>query len=88
MGDITSVADKLGMTMELDAVPFGPDGLSTANLVDFYKKHGFEVDMTSYGGDFATEGELIRYAISEKEPVPMTRKPKAAPMNILFTRCK
>jgi len=78
MKDITDAADSLNITLTLDAKPFGRDGLSKKQLIDFYKKNGFEVDLEdAFGGDFETEQELIDYVLkNESEALPMTRVPK------------
>jgi hypothetical protein len=77
MKDITNAADKSGVTLTLEAKPFGRGGLNKKDLIDFYKKNGFEVDWKdAYGGDFDSEQELIRYALkNESEGVPMKRTP-------------
>ena len=77
MKDITDAADKSGITLTLEAKPFGQGGLSKKDLIDFYKKNGFEVDWKdAYGGDFNSEQELIDYALAnESEGVPMKRMP-------------
>lgn len=79
MKDITDIADKLSITLTLEAKPFGRhiDGLDKENLINFYKKNGFETDMSSFGGDFETEEEMVDYVISENtEGLSMIRKPK------------
>jgi hypothetical protein len=78
MKDITDAADALGVKLTLDAKPFGRDGLSKKQLIDFYKKNGFKVDFEdAFGGAFKTEQELIDYALeNESEAVPMSREPK------------
>jgi hypothetical protein len=77
MKDITNAADKSGITLTLEAKPFGRGGLNKKDLIDFYKKNGFEVDWKdAYGGDFNSEQELIDYALeNESEGVPMKRMP-------------
>jgi len=78
MKDITNAADKSGITLTLEAKPFGRGGLNKKDLINFYKKNGFEVDWKdAYGGDFNSEQELIRYALkNESEGVPMKRTPQ------------
>ena len=78
MKDITNAADDLGIKLTLDAKPFGRDGLTKQQLVDFYKKNGFRVDFEdAYGGDFKSEQELIDYALeNESEAIPMSREPQ------------
>ena len=77
MKDITDAADKSGTTLTLEAKPFGQGGLNKKDLINFYKKNGFEVDwQDAYGGDFNSEQELIDYALAnESEGVPMKRMP-------------
>ena len=77
--NITDSADDLGYKITLEAKPFGndPKSLDIENLVKFYKKGGFEVDLSAYGGEFNTEQELIDYAKQYTgESVPMFRNPK------------
>ena len=78
MKDITNAADKSGITLTLEAKPFGRGGLNKKDLINFYKKNGFEVDWKdAYGGEFNSEQELIRYALkNESEGVPMKRTPQ------------
>jgi len=78
MKDIIDAADALGVKLTLDAKPFGREGLSKEQLIDFYKKNGFKVDFEDvFGGEFKTEQELIDYALeNESEAVPMSREPK------------
>jgi GNAT superfamily N-acetyltransferase len=62
MKDITDTADELGMTLTLDAKPFGDQGLSKEALIKFYEKNGFVPDLEeAFGGEFETEEELIDY---------------------------
>lgn len=88
MKDITNAADKSGITLTLEAKPFGRGGLNKKDLINFYKKNGFEVDWkNAYGGDFNSEQELIRYALkNESEGVPMKRMPQ--PLNPAETKVK
>jgi hypothetical protein len=78
MKDITDAADKAGITLTLDAKPFGTGGLGKKDLINFYKKNGFVVDYEeAYGGEFDNEKDLIDYALeNESEGVPMKRIPK------------
>jgi hypothetical protein len=76
MNDINSVADKLGITLRLNAKPFGTTGLSKADLIKFYQKAGFRADLTEYGGEFASEEEMISYVNEvDGESLPMIRLP-------------
>lgn len=76
MNDINSVADKLGITLKLNAKPFGTTGLSKADLIKFYQKAGFRADLTEYGGEFASEEEMISYVNEvDGESLPMIRLP-------------
>ena len=78
MTDITKSADELGTTLTLDAKPFGREGLGKKELIDFYKKNGFEVDQQYLEDlDFASEQEAIDYVLeNESEALPMIRKPQ------------
>lgn len=78
MIDIIKSADELGTTLTLDAKPFGREGLGKKELIDFYKKNGFEVDKQYLEDlDFASEKEAIDYVLeNESEALPMTREPK------------
>jgi predicted RecB family endonuclease len=78
MKDITDAADKAGITLTLEAKPFGTGGLEKKDLINFYKKNGFVVDYEeAYGGEFDNEKDLIDYALeNESEGVPMKRTPK------------
>jgi GNAT superfamily N-acetyltransferase len=78
MKDITDTADELGMTLTLDAKPFGDQGLSKEALIKFYEKNGFVPDLEeAFGGEFETEEELIDYVLeNEREALPMVRTPK------------
>ena len=78
MKDITDAADKAGITLTLEAKPFGTGGLEKKDLINFYKKNGFVVDYEeAYGGEFDNEKDLIDYALEyESEGVPMKRTPK------------
>ncbi len=51
MNIITESADKFGVNMELDAIPQDNEGLSRTELINFYKKFGFEF-IGEYGMDF------------------------------------
>lgn len=51
MNLITKSADKFGVNMELDAIPQDNEGLSRADLIEFYKRFGFEF-IGEYGMDF------------------------------------
>ena len=51
MNLITKSADKFGVNMELDAIPHDNEGLSRADLIEFYKRFGFEF-IDEYGMDF------------------------------------
>jgi len=76
MNGINSVADKLGITLKLNAKPFGTTGLSKADLIKFYQKAGFRADLTEYGGEFASEEEMISYVNEvDGEALPMIRLP-------------
>jgi GNAT superfamily N-acetyltransferase len=76
MNDINSVADKLGITLKLNAKPFGTTGLSKADLIKFYQKAEFRADLTEYGGEFASEEEMISYVNEvDGEALPMIRLP-------------
>ena len=77
MQDIISVADALGTKITLDAYPFGGDqkALGIEPLVNFYKKFGFEADLSAYGGEFKTEKALVDYAKKNDDSVPMFRNP-------------
>ena len=79
MVDITKSADELGTTLILDAKPFGREGLGKKELIDFYKKNGFEVDQQYLEDlDFDSEQEAIDYVLeNESEALPMIRKPQA-----------
>lgn len=78
MTDITKSADELGTTLTLDAKPFGKEGLGKKELIDFYKKNGFEVDKQYLEDlDFDSEQEAIDYVLeNESEGLPMVREPK------------
>lgn len=78
MKDITDTADELGITLTLDAKPFGDTGLSKKALINFYEKNGFVPDLEeAFGGEFETEEELIDYVLeNEREALPMVRMPK------------
>lgn len=78
MVDITKSADELGTTLTLDAKPFGREGLGKKELINFYKKNGFEVDQQYLEDlDFASEQEAIDYVLeNESEALPMIRKPQ------------
>lgn len=80
MTDITNSADELGTTLTLEAKPFGREGLGKEELIDFYKKNGFEVDQQYLEDlDFGSEQEAIDYVLeNESEALPMVRKPKTA----------
>lgn len=78
MKDITDTADELGVTLTLDAKPFGNEGLSKEQLINFYKKNGFVADIEEmFGGEFESEEELIDYVINEEPEaaLQMTREP-------------
>lgn len=78
MKDITDTADELGVTLTLDAKPFGNEGLSKEQLINFYKKNGFVADIKEmFGGEFESEQELIDYVVNEEPEVAlqMTREP-------------
>lgn len=53
MRDVVGMADKHGITLELNAVPFGPNGLPNSKLLEWYKKLGFvmhgEPGQTAWG---------------------------------------
>ena len=51
MNIIIKSADKFGVNMELDAIPQDNEGLSRTELINFYKKFGFEF-IDEYGMDF------------------------------------
>ncbi len=51
MNLITKSANKFGVNMELDAIPQDNEGLSRADLIEFYKRFGFEF-IGEYGMDF------------------------------------
>ena len=76
--DLTKVADENGTTITLYAKPFGIDDtkLGTKELINFYKKNGFEVDMSRYDEDWGTEKDIVDYAIEYNEGVNMIRQPK------------
>lgn len=78
MQDIIDVADELKYKLTLDAQQFGSGGLSTPQLVDFYKKFGFVIDLeNAYGGEFGSDEEIIKYVKKYKdESVPMYRNYK------------
>jgi hypothetical protein len=78
MIDIIKSADELGTTLTLDAKPFGKEGLGKKELIDFYKKNGFEVDKQYLEDlDFVSENEAIDYVLeNESEALPMIREPK------------
>ena len=78
MTDITKSADELGTTLTLDAKPFGREGLGKKELIEFYKKNGFEVDKQYLEDlDFGSEQEAIDYVLeNESEALPMVREPK------------
>ena len=78
MKDITDTADELGVTLTLDAKPFGNEGLSKEQLINFYKNNGFVADIEEmFGGEFESEEELIDYVVNEEPDVAlqMTREP-------------
>ena len=78
MKDITDTADDLGITLTLDAKPFGNEGLSKEQLINFYKNNGFVADIEEmFGGEFESEEELIDYVVNEEPDVAlqMTREP-------------
>jgi hypothetical protein len=64
----------------LDAKPFGREGLGKKELIEFYKKNGFEVDKQYLEDlDFGSEQEAIDYVLeNESEGLPMVREPKIA----------
>jgi hypothetical protein len=78
MSVITKSADELGTTITLQAKPFGKDGLGKKELIDFYKKNGFEVDQQYLEDlEFGSEQEAINYVLeNESEALPMVRTPK------------
>jgi hypothetical protein len=78
MKDITDTADDLGITLTLDAKPFGDTGLSKEALISFYEKNGFTPNLEeAFGGEFETKEELIDYVLEEEgEALPMIREPK------------
>ena len=39
---VLALADKHGVTVQLDAVPVGKNGPDTAKLMEFYREHGFK----------------------------------------------
>ena len=56
MKDITDTADDLGITLTLDAKPFGDTGLSKEALISFYEKNGFTPNLEeAFGGEFETK---------------------------------
>ena len=71
----------MGITLTLEAKPFGRhiDGLDKENLINFYKKNGFETDMTSFGGDFETEEEN---QIVENQIIKLEKLTEVLKMNI------
>ena len=80
MKDITSVADKNGVTLTLYAQPFSDDNnrLGNKDLVNFYKKNGFVIDpeyMKNF--EFDTEEDAIKYAEKYKEGTRMIRVPNS-----------
>jgi hypothetical protein len=80
MKDITSVADKNGVTLTLYAQPFSDDNnrLGNKDLVNFYKKNGFVIDpeyMKNF--EFDTEEDAIKYAEKYKEGTRMIRVPQS-----------
>lgn len=80
MKDITDTADELGYRITLDAKPFGndPKSLNIENLVKFYQKNGFMIDLSAYDGEFKSPQEMIDYAIEVPgESIPMYRDPKS-----------
>ncbi len=78
MNDITKSADELGITITLDAKPFGRDGLGKESLINFYKKNGFIVDKQYLEDlEFDSEKSAIDYVLeNESEALPMVRNPK------------
>lgn len=78
MKDITDTADELGVTLTLDAKPFGNEGLNKEQLINFYKNNGFVANVEEmFGGEFESEEELIDYVINEEPEaaLQMTRQP-------------
>jgi len=91
MKDITDSADNLGITLTLDAKPFGndPKSLDVENLVKFYQKNGFEVDLNQYEGDFGSAEEIIDYVKEyPSESIPMYRKPAPLQNKVLENKVK
>jgi hypothetical protein len=92
MSDITKAADNLGYKITLEAKPFRNGGLDYKDLVSFYKKNGFVVDLTEYGGEFSTEKEMVDYASKYNESVPMYRdavsSKKESPVSISDVKLK
>lgn len=54
---LTSTADKLGITLDLTASQYGETGLSVQDLINWYKRYGFEVQQNFFQDDSA---EMIR----------------------------
>lgn len=72
---ITDAADKLGYAITLYAKPFGTGGLNKKDLIDFYKRNGFETVKGQYG--IRSTKEIEEYVLSEdSEDLKMMRKPK------------
>ena len=79
MKDITDVADQMGLRMNLHAKPFGRDGLDLFNLINFYKKFGFEPDLTTFDGEFGTEDKYLQYLRKyPDEGMMMFREPNSS----------
>ena len=57
------LADKHGMTMQLDAVPVGKGGPNESKLIEFYEKNGFKLDPTAPG---ATRTTMTRPGINDR----------------------
>jgi len=87
MTDITNSADELGTTLTLEAKPFGREGLSKEDLINFYKKNGFEVDQQYLEDlEFDSEQEAIDYVLeNDSEALPMVRVPKVSNVNNLLS---
>ena len=63
MKDIIDVADEMNVKLTLTAKPFGndPNGLKLFPLINFYKKFGFQADLSIFDGEFETEEEYLNY---------------------------
>jgi hypothetical protein len=81
MKDITDTADELNIKLTLSASPFGRDSkaLGKKELIDFYKRNGFEVSPRFLQNmEFDNDEEAIYYVVHEdpSEDLDMERDPR------------